>query len=122
MKILVVDDELGPRMMVVEVLRYKYPDAEITQAVNGVEGRDKFCNGFFDCVITDFEMAGMNGLELLKFIKDNSEKKIPAVMISGWGNSKQLRDSVEKLGFGFLTKPFRFGELYGLLERLLDKK
>jgi len=110
MRILVVDDDSAFRDMIVEVIKHRYPEVEIMQASNGIEAKDKFTENFFDVVVTDFEMPSMNGLGLLKFIKDSSTKSVPAVMISG-NNSRQLQASVEGLGFKFLNKPFRLKEL-----------
>jgi len=116
-KILVVDDDSVFRGMLVSVIADKYPEAEIVQASSGTEGRDKFSEDSFDIVVTDFEMPGMNGLELLKYIKGNSADGFSAIMVSGLQNSLILQINVEDLGFKFLRKPFRLQELYELLPR-----
>lgn len=120
MRILVVDDDSVCRRVRVEFIEEKYPDAEIVEAANGLEAKDKFAEGDFDGIVTDHWMPGMNGLELLKFIK-NSAKNVPAVMISGFQDSRQLQASVESLGFRFLKKPVRFKEFEQILSDFFEK-
>lgn len=108
-KVLVVDDNSSFREMIVIFIKIDHPDAEITQAQNGIEGGDKFVEGDFDTVITDFEMPGRNGLELLRFIKNNAKRSIRAALVSGLIDSS-LRANVEELGFIFLQKPFQLAD------------
>ena len=118
---LVVDDNELFRGLIVELLLNRFPNVKILQAKNGREGRDKFLENSPDAVITDFEMPGMNGLELAKFIKDNPREDIRVIMISGLVNSEELQAKVEGLGFKFFKKPFQLEEFEQVLSELVKQ-
>jgi len=76
-KILVVDDEEIMRKIIVAMLeRHGFKDSEIVIACDGEEGLKKFEKekGKFDLVISDWEMPRMNGIDLIKGIKDISSR------------------------------------------------
>ncbi|NIU02438.1 MAG: response regulator, partial [Nitrosopumilaceae archaeon] len=59
-------------------------DCEVITASSGEEALDKFDGGFFDLVITDIAMPGIDGLELLSIIKSRSpETKV--IIITAYG-------------------------------------
>lgn len=103
MHILVVDDEKNIReslKIILEMEGYKVSCAE-----NGLSAQRMLQIADFDMGIFDLKMPGMDGLELLSWLKEKA-KKLPVVMISAFG---QVDDAVKALKMGaedYITKPF----------------
>lgn len=104
MKILVVDDDLFVRKSVVRVL--KSLGQEVLEAENGEMGLVILGQQFVDMLITDYQMPGMNGLELIALAR----KKIPqlkVIITSGGGlNLENIPTDVP-----FLPKPVSLNDL-----------
>jgi DNA-binding NtrC family response regulator len=101
LRILVVDDDRLFRESVVEMLhRQGY---ELESAVNGAEGLEKFQDGDFDLVISDFKMPGMSGLEFLEKIKQ-CDPEIPFIMITGHGAIDVAVEAMRKGAYHFIEK------------------
>ena len=74
----------------------------------------------FDAVISDFNMPGMSGLELLKQIRlDHHETSL--VLITAYGTDT-LEEEVHQLGFGYITKPFEMPSLLKSIDGLIQGK
>lgn len=122
--IMLADDNLAFLNMMEAVMRDWSPQSEIVRAVNGIEARDKLVEkgSPYDIILLDFDMPGINGLELARFIKRETEKGCSfatkesfVAVISGSVDYDCLMPEVKKLGFHFLAKPFRLEELYRFL-------
>jgi len=67
------------------------------------------------CLITDFRMPGMNGIELQRRIRlDRPE--LPVIFISAYGDEKTRNRALDDGAVGFLYKPFDAAELLGAIE------
>lgn len=67
-------------------------------------------------ILSDINMPGMSGLELLKRIKDFM-KNIPVIMVSAYGDEKNYKQAMEYGAQDFVTKPIDFD---GLKEKILE--
>ncbi len=106
--ILIVDDDpliRGLLKKVVEREGYKTREAE-----NGEQALEMFEAGKIGMVIADLEMPGMNGLELLKAVKEKS-KKVPVLIITGKAYKYDKHDVLEAGADGYITKPFKNFEI-----------
>jgi CheY-like chemotaxis protein len=89
-RILLVDDNklgLAARKSVLEELGYG-----ITTAVEGKEALEQFAREKFDLVITDYKMPRMNGVELIKKIRELSPG-VPIIMISGYAEALGMTEA-----------------------------
>jgi FixJ family two-component response regulator len=77
-------------------------------------GREGSC----DCIITDFEMPGMSGLDLIRLLNARGST-VPVIMISGSSEPGPEAKAAADGAFCRLTKPFEAGALIGLLEAAL---
>ena len=117
MRVLIVDDE--PRL--VESLR-EYIAAEAIESVaagDGLAAKRLLGEEAFDAVVTDLRMPALDGLGLLRWIKDEGPP-LPVIVISAHGD---LRDAVEamKLGaYDYLVKPFDPDELVIRLRKAVE--
>lgn len=106
--VFVVDDESFSRSIVTRMLR----KVGVTRMRHAADGRDALdtlrCLRRFDCVVLDFHMPGINGLELLKMLRDGSagvDRHLPVVMLTGHGDLSLVRTAMALDVNAFLTKP-----------------
>ena len=116
MKILVVDDEVDVRALFEQRFRKEIRDKEIVFAFahSGQEALDYLSgiNRESILILSDINMPGMSGLELLKHIKDEFEKPPPVVMmITAFGDDENYTKAMNLGADDFLTKPLNFNHL-----------
>ena len=120
-KILVVDDEpdLEPLMLQrmrrdIRAGRYKFVFAQ-----NGVEALEKLHqDNDIDMVLSDINMPQMDGLTLLEQIP-KVDPNIRSVIISAYGDMKNIRTAMNRGAFDFVTKPLDFEDLQVTIDRTL---
>ena len=123
MKILVVDDEVDVRSLFEQRFRKEIREKEMVFAFahSGREALD-YLNGINResiLILSDINMPGMSGLDLLKHIKDEFEKTPPVVMmITAFGDEENYRKAINLGADDFLTKPLNFGDLRQKLVQL----
>ena len=101
--ILVVDDEPNYLIVLSELL--KEEDFEVLTAQRGEEGLKIVEETDLDLVLTDMRMPGMDGLELLKSIK-NYNKDLPVIMITAFGEVEKAVVAMKAGAYNYLAKPF----------------
>lgn len=116
-RILVVDDDKTLNVMVSVALRklgYSVDSAE-----NGESAWDAIQSKPFDLLITDYSMPRLNGLELLRKLRNNSFT-VPAILMSA-AMPQQISEIIELVSpGGALHKPFQIKELYFRVGSILD--
>ena len=121
-RILVVDDEpdLEPLMMQ-RMRRYiRQGVYEFVFAHDGVEALDALSHDDgIDMVLSDINMPKMDGLTLLERIPDVAPD-IRAVIISAYGDMKNIRIAMNRGAFDFVTKPVDFDDLKFTIDRTLQ--
>lgn len=126
MKILVVDDEHDVRYLFEQKFRSEIKSGELnfSFAYSGMEALDFFHNLLHEAVLilSDINMPGMSGLELLKKIKEEVSDPPPVVMMITAYGDQQNRDNALELGADdFLTKPLNFHTLKDKLKEVILK-
>jgi DNA-binding response OmpR family regulator len=116
MKILVVDDERDIQALFEQRFRREIREGEMlfSFAFSGEEAL-QYLVGLrqeADYVLSDINMPGMNGLQLLKHLKDHFRQSKPAVvMITAYGDNENYNQAMKLGADDFFTKPLNFGEL-----------
>lgn len=115
MKIMVVDDEKDMKILFEQRFRKEIKSGEVgfLFAFSGEEACDYLkLNGAKDVnrILSDINMPGMNGLELLKWIKDNYPD-LKVAMITAYGDQNNYRQALEYGCDDYMTKPIDFGLL-----------
>ncbi len=117
-KILLVDDDRNFRYLLIEHL--KEMNATLIEADNGEEALTMIATVRPDLIITDIKMPVMDGLELLKALKNMPYlKDIPVIAVSG-EFGMEIRDTVFKLGANdFITRKFDKNDLLPRVRRFI---
>lgn len=85
-------------------------------ASDGKEGLKMFENGAYDVVIADYHMPTVNGLEVLKKLKD----AVPVIILTGQGDEKIAVDAMKFGAADYVAKDVN-GEYIGLLPSIIDR-
>lgn len=122
-KILVVDDEPDVEMLIKMKFRSKIGAGEFSFifAGNGVQALELLNNDQeINLVFTDINMPVMDGLTLLSKIKKN-ETLPKVVVISAYGDLKNIRTAMNLGAFDFVTKPIDFADLEITMNKAVDE-
>ena len=125
MKILVVDDETDIRTLFEQRFRkeIRTGEMEFAFAYSGDDALNYLNKLAHEAVLilSDINMPGMSGLELLKKIKQKFENPPPVVMmITAYGDTENYKQAMDWGADDFLTKPLDFSILKDKLKSLLQ--
>ena len=115
-----VDDELDLELLLTQYFRRKIRkgDYEFFFAHNGVEALQVLLSHpDIDIVLSDINMPEMDGLTLLKKIKDRNNPALKVIMVSAYGEMSNIREAMNNGAFDFATKPIDLDDL----QRTIDK-
>jgi excisionase family DNA binding protein len=104
-RVLVVDDEASIRDLLQKTLALAEYEVETAPDAGAALDRLKSHNNF-DLLIADLRMPGMDGLSLIKQVKQ-IKSNLPVIIITGFSSEKSAIDAVNLGVAGYLTKPFR---------------
>jgi len=107
MNILVVDDEYGPRESLRMILKKQYT---VFTADSGEKAIEIFNRFPIDMVTLDIMMPGINGMDLLKYIRER-DQYIDVILISGYGAFEHALEGIRYGIMDFITKPFSVPEI-----------
>lgn len=117
MKVLICDDEENIRNLMKRFLALEGLDSDTAE--NGLSAERMLRSDVYDAVLIDLRMPGMDGLELLKWLRQEGFR-MPAIMISAHG---EITDAVEALKNGaddYIVKPFDPEEVVIKLKNLVE--
>jgi len=117
-KILVVDDELSMRQFL-EIL-LKKEGHEVVCMEEGGQALARFREESFDLVISDIRMPKMDGLELLKKIKEH-RPQAAIIMITAYASPEDAIAAMKSGAYDYLTKPFKLKEIKNVIRNALAK-
>ena len=117
-RILVVDDEIGPRESLRMILK---PSYEIVTADSGETALKTLSTFSPDLVFMDIKMPKMDGIELLQRIK-SMDPTIEAVMITAYASLDTVKKALTHGAFEYLIKPFSRSDLEETVRRALARR
>ncbi|MDP3937658.1 MAG: sigma-54 dependent transcriptional regulator [Deltaproteobacteria bacterium] len=118
-KILVVDDELSMREFLEIMLKKAGYDVETVEDPNEAILRVDSEN--YDLVITDVLMPRMDGVELLRKIKEISPETT-VLMMTAYAATETAVQAMKEGAYDYITKPFKVDEIQLIIEKALEKK
>ncbi len=120
MRIPVVDDEKIKRVTLADDLAAQGHD--VACAADGEEALRQLDAARFDVVLTDLKMPRIDGIELLKRIKQGPLAEMAVIMMTAYGSIQVAVEAVKLGAYDFLTKPFRNENVFPLLARIEREK
>ncbi|MBI4872561.1 MAG: sigma-54-dependent Fis family transcriptional regulator [Candidatus Riflebacteria bacterium] len=116
--ILVIDDEPGALKVTSTVLRHD--GYEVDVCLNAIEALGRLSDVQYDCVLVDFRMPQMDGLEFISTARERGFKS-PIIMVTAFGSVKMAVESMKRGAYNYLTKPVNFDELRVLVRQAVEK-
>ena len=114
--VLVVDDDYHMRVAMKESLsKVGYA---VSFAEDGMRAIDEIKNHLFDIIITDVKMPHMNGIDLLKHVKD-AHPFLPVILVTAYGTIQDAVNVIKEGAFDYIQKPFNTETLYDVVKRAL---
>ena len=121
MKILIADDFSTMRRIVKNLLR-DLGFNNTQEADDGLTALPMLKKGEFDFVVTDWNMPGMQGIDLLKHIRADAElKHLPVLMITAEAKREQIIEAAQAGVNGYIVKPFTAATLKEKLDKIFDR-
>ncbi|RUO77060.1 chemotaxis response regulator CheY [Idiomarina seosinensis] len=121
MKILVVDDFSTMRRIIKNLLR-DLGFTNIQEADDGNTALPMLQQGDFDFVVTDWNMPGMQGIDLLKEIrKDDNLAHLPVLMVTAEAKREQIIQAAQAGVNGYIVKPFTAATLKEKLDKIFER-
>lgn len=121
MKILVVDDFSTMRRIIKNLLRdLGYNNT--TEADDGKTALPMLQTGNFDFLVTDWNMPGMTGLDLLKAVRaDPKLSTLPVLMVTAENKKDQIVEAAQAGVNGYIVKPFTAQTLKEKIEKIFER-
>jgi len=121
MKVLVVDDFSTMRRIVKNLLR-DLGFTNIHEADDGNTALPMLQTGHFDFVLTDWNMPGMQGIDLLKAIRSDAKlAHIPVLLITAEAKKDQIIMAAQAGVNGYIVKPFTAGTLETKIDKIFER-
>ncbi len=116
---LIVDDEKN----VTDLLKLQLEETgfAVDIAGDGAAGINKIQGKRYDLILLDLKMPRINGLEVLKFAKENQPDS-QVIILTGYGDIKTAVDTIKIGAFDFITKPYNFDELIVSINNALEMR
>ncbi|MGS2763561.1 sigma-54-dependent transcriptional regulator [Sinomicrobium sp. M5D2P9] len=120
-KILVIEDEVAIRRVLVKILTEENKDYKVEEAEDGLAGIEKIRKEDYDLVLCDIKMPKMDGVEVLE-AAGTIKPDIPFVMISGHGDLDTAVQTMRLGAYDYISKPPDLNRLLNTVRNALDKK
>ena len=118
-KILIVDDDEAVRSILAELVRIFGFNSETSSG--GYDALNRVDKSPYDLIITDINMPDLNGLELIKKVKE-SHPEIDLIAITGFDMDYRYTDVIEMGASDFIVKPFENNELQAKINRVFREQ
>ena len=117
-KILAVDDSISIRKSISFVLTQE--GYEVVEAVDGVDGLAKAKEDKFNLVITDINMPNMDGIEMIKQIRQTEGYKFtPIIALTTENQDSKMQEGKAAGATGWIVKPFTSKKLLAIVKKII---
>ncbi|MCB1102134.1 MAG: sigma-54-dependent Fis family transcriptional regulator, partial [Kiritimatiellae bacterium] len=116
-KILIIDDE--PSILNVLHTLLQSNGHEPIPARGGEQAKEMIANDTYDLMISDIRMEPIDGMELLRFAKEE-HPEMPVIMLTAFGSVETAVAAMKEGAYDYVTKPFKVDELVITIDRALE--
>jgi len=121
MKILIVDDFSTMRRIIKNLLR-DLGFNNTAEADDGNTALPMLQNGNFDFLVTDWNMPGMEGIDLLKAVRaDEKLANLPVLLVTAEAKKEQIVEAAQAGVNGYVVKPFNAATLKEKIEKIFER-
>lgn len=121
MKILIVDDFSTMRGIIKNLLR-DIGYTNVAEADDGKTALPILQNGGIDFLVTDWNMPGMNGIDLVRAVRDDARfAKLPVLMVTAESKREQIVEAAQAGINGYIVKPFTANTLKEKIDKILER-
>ncbi|WP_246598834.1 chemotaxis response regulator CheY [Methylogaea oryzae] len=121
MNILIVDDFSTMRRIIKNLLR-ELGFNNVVEADDGQTALPKLHGGGIDFLVTDWNMPGMNGIDLLKAVRaDPKLANLPVLMVTAEAKREQIVEAAQAGVNGYIIKPFTAATLKEKLDKIFER-
>jgi two-component system chemotaxis response regulator CheY len=119
--VLIVDDSAAMRAVIKKIVAISgFKMTHCFEAANGLEALEQLKDNWVDVIISDINMPDMNGLELLKALRqDPLHERIPVIVVSTEGSKERIEEARQTGAKGFIKKPFLPEEIRRVLHDVI---
>ncbi len=118
--ILLVDDEESVTFLLQTEFE-EHPEFSVDTAKDGVEAMNLVRTHVYDVAILDISMPRIDGIEVLRFIKENSPAT-QVIMLTARADVKNAIESTRHGAYDFLSKPYEFPEVLAVVRRAIEHR
>ena len=115
--ILIVDDQMGIRILLNEVLKKEGYDTY--QAANGIQALELANNEKIDLVLLDMKIPGMDGIEILKRLRA-FDSEIKVIIMTAYGELDMIQEAKDLGALTHFAKPFDIDDIRGAVKKYLN--
>jgi two-component system response regulator PilR (NtrC family) len=117
--ILIIDDEQSMRDFLSIMLKKEGYD--VVSAETGSDALKAVQNEIFDLVISDVKMPGMDGIDVLKAVKEVSPETM-VIMVTAYATAETAVEAMKLGAYDYITKPFKVDEIKLTIQKALEKR
>ncbi|MEO8650254.1 MAG: sigma-54 dependent transcriptional regulator [Acidobacteriota bacterium] len=119
-KLLVVDDEKNLRLVIEKELARQ--GHEVDTAADGEAAWEMIEACDYDVLLCDINMPRLDGIQLLRRVRDKSVNQPEVIMLTGQGTVETAIEAMKLGAYDYLTKPYRIKELSALVDGAMEKQ
>ncbi|HJW82350.1 MAG TPA: chemotaxis response regulator CheY [Acidiferrobacterales bacterium] len=121
MKILIVDD-FSTMRRIIKGLLHELGFSNLEEADDGNTALPLLRAGNFDFLITDWNMPGMSGLDLLKTVRADAKlAKLPVLLVTAEAKREQIVEAAQAGVNGYVVKPFTANTLKEKMDKIFER-
>ena len=121
MKILIVDD-FSTMRRIIKGLLHELGFSNLEEADDGNTALPLLRAGNFDFLITDWNMPGMSGLDLLKTVRADAKlAKMPVLLVTAEAKREQIVEAAQAGVNGYVVKPFTANTLKEKMDKIFER-
>ncbi len=119
MSVLLIDDDPGIRKLLSRELARR--GLEVETAATGREGLERLDRRGFAVAVCDVRMPDLDGLEVLRKVKERDPDTTEVIMLTGHGTIETAIEAIKAGAYHYLTKPVKVAELAALIKNAAER-